>query len=61
MKILLTNHFPFQVSGSGVYVANIARSLEKKGHEVCIITPENTSVFLNLKNIKLHPVFFKYK
>ena len=61
MKILLTNHFPFQGSGSGVYVANIARSLEKKGHEVCIITPENTSVFLNLKKIKLHPVFFKYK
>lgn len=61
MRILLTNHFPFQGSGSGVYVSNIARSLEKKGHKVCIITPENTSVFSNLKNIKLHPVFFKYK
>lgn len=61
MKILLINHFPLQGSGSGVYVANIAKSLIKKGHEACIISPENTSYFSDLKGIKLHPVFFKYK
>lgn len=61
MRILLVNHFPLQGSGSGVYVANIAKSLEKKGHKTCIITPENTSAFSNLKDIKVHPVFFKYK
>lgn len=61
MKILLINHFPLQGSGSGVYVANIAKSLIKKGHEACIISPENTSDFSNLKGIKLHPVFFKHK
>lgn len=61
MRILLINHFPLQGSGSGVYVANIAKSLIKKGHEACIISPENTSHFSDLKDIKLHPVFFKYK
>ena len=61
MKILLINHFPLQGSGSGVYVANIAKSLVKKGHEACIISPENTSYFSDLKGIKLHPVFFKHK
>ena len=61
MRILLINHFPLQGSGSGVYVANIAKSLEKKGHKTCIITPENTSDFSDIKGIKLHPVFFKYK
>ena len=61
MRILLINHFPMQGSGSGVYVANIAKSLEKRGHKTCIISPENTSKFCDIKNIKLHPVFFKYK
>ncbi|MCI8486815.1 MAG: glycosyltransferase family 4 protein [Clostridia bacterium] len=61
MKILLINHFPLQGSGSGVYVSNIAKSLLKKGHEACIISPENTSHFSDLKGIKLHPVFFKHK
>lgn len=61
MRILLINHFPLQGSGSGVYVANIAKTLKKRGHETCIITPENTSHFSDLKDIKLHPVFFKYK
>lgn len=60
MKILLINHFPLQGSGSGVYIANIAKSLEKKGHKTCIITPENTSDFSDIKDIKLHPVFFKH-
>ncbi len=61
MKVLLINHFPLQGSGSGVYVANIAKSLKKRGHETCIITPENTSHFSDLKDIKLHPVFFKFQ
>lgn len=61
MRILLINHFPLQGSGSGVYVVNIAKSLIKKGHEACIITPENTSDFSDIKDIKLHPVFFKYE
>ena len=61
MRILLINHFPLQGSGSGVYVANIARSLQKKGHKTCIISPENTSNFSNIKDIKLHPVFFKHE
>jgi len=61
MKILLVNHFPLQGSGSGVYVENIAKSLQKKGHKTCIITPENTSNFSDIKDIKLHPVFFKHK
>lgn len=61
MRILLINHFPLQGSGSGVYVANIARSLKRKGHKTCIISPENTSNFSDIKDIKLHPVFFKHK
>ena len=61
MKILLTNHMPLQGSGSGAYVKNIAKSLQRKGHEVCIITPENTIETIKLEGIKLHPVYFKYK
>ena len=61
MKVLLVNHFPLQGSGSGVYVLNIARSLEKAGHKTCIITPENTTDYKKIKDIKLHPVFFKFK
>lgn len=61
LNILLVNHFPLQGSGSGSYIANIAKSLVKKGNNVCIITPENTSNFSGLKDVKLHPVFFKYE
>ena len=61
MKVLLVNHFPLQGSGSGVYVTNIAKSLQKKGHKTCIITPENTTIPSNIEEIKLHPVYFKYK
>ena len=60
MRILLINHFPLQGSGSGVYVSNIAKSLEKKGHKIRIISPENTSNFSDIDCKKLHPVFFKY-
>lgn len=59
MKILLVNHFPLRGSGSGIYVADIAKSLTKKGHEVCIIMPENTVEIDEIENVKIHPVFFK--
>lgn len=61
MRILLINHFPLVGSGSGVYVMNIAKSLEKRGHEACIIMPENTTEIMNIDNVKIHPVFFKRK
>lgn len=53
------NHFPLTGSGSGVYTKNIADSLIKKGHEICIIFPENTEVPLLQDKIKMHPVYFK--
>ena len=58
MKILLINHFPLTGSGSGVYTTNIAKSLVNKGHEVCIIMPENETNFNIGGGIKLHPVYF---
>lgn len=61
MKILLINHFPLEGSGSGSYTINIAKSLTKKGNEVCIIMPENTTKIIKLNNIKIHPVYFKDK
>ena len=60
MKILITNHFPLKGSGSGVYVTNIAKELVKKGHEVCIIMPENTLGLDKVENVKTHPVYFKH-
>ncbi len=59
MNVLLINHFPLLGSGSGVYVTNIARSLEKRGHKVCIIMPENTTKISHIDNVKIHPIFFK--
>lgn len=59
MKILLTNHFPLEGSGSGVYVENIAKNLVKQGHDVCIIMPENTTKIKKTPGIKVHPVYFK--
>lgn len=59
MRILILNHFPLAGSGSGVYVNNIAKSLVQRGHQVCIIMPENTTKISNSDNIKIHPVFFK--
>ena len=58
MKVLLINHFPLTGSGSGVYTRNIANSLTRKGHEVCIVFPENETVISDEK-FKLHPVYFK--
>lgn len=39
MRVLLTNHFPLEGSGSGIYTQNVARELVDKGHEVLVITP----------------------
>lgn len=61
MRILMINHFPLTGSGSGVYTKNIAESLIKKGHEVCIIVPENTKNLPSDESYKLHPVYFKDK
>lgn len=59
MNILLINHFPMKGSGSGIYVGDIARSLNSRGHNVCIIMPENTTEISEIENVKIHPVFFK--
>ena len=61
MKILFVNHFPLTGSGSGVYTANLAKSLTRKGYEVAIIFPENREKYEEYENIKLYPVFFKDK
>lgn len=59
MRVLLMNHFPLQGSGSGVYTINIARALVRKGHEVCIIMPENEELAeLEMNGVHLHPVYF---
>lgn len=59
MRVLLMNHFPLQGSGSRVYTVNIARALVRKGHEVCIIMPENEVLAeLDVDGIRLHPVYF---
>lgn len=59
MKILLINHFPLTGSGSGVYTQNIANSLLKKGHELCIVIPENKEIENIDENIKIFPVYFQ--
>lgn len=61
MKILLINHFPLEGSGSGVYTKNIAKSLTKRGNEVCIIMPENTKNYSLVDGVKLHPIYFTGK
>lgn len=59
MRVLMLNHFPLAGSGSGVYVHNIAKSLVQRGHQVCIVMPENTTNISCSENIKVHPVYFK--
>ena len=41
MKVLIVNHFPLEGSGSGVYTKNLAMQLNKMGHDVKVIFPEN--------------------
>ena len=57
MKVLLINHFPLEGSGSGTYTKNIALHLRKRGHEVCVIFPENRQVLM-LPGIRMFPVMF---
>ena len=59
MKVLMINHFPLEGSGSGTYTRNIAVHLQKKGHEVCIIMPENTAKYADIPDVGIIPVFFK--
>lgn len=59
MKILMTNLYPLQGSGSGVYTVNLARALVRQGHEVCVIFTENepwkdSDEF----PFKCHPIYF---
>ena len=59
MKILFVNHFPLTGSRSGVYTANLAKSLCRLGHETAIIFPENRKDYEEFDGIKLYPVFFQ--
>jgi len=40
MRVLLINHFPMTGSGSGVYVANVARELIELGHQSMVLCPD---------------------
>jgi len=61
MKVLMINHFPLDGSGSGTYTRNIAVHLQKKGHEVCIVMPENTKDFAPVPDVSIVPVYFQHK
>lgn len=58
MRILMINHFPLEGSGSGTYTKNLATQLAKRGHEVCVVLPENTTNIAQYDGVRLHPVFF---
>ena len=60
MKVLMINHFPLEGSGSGTYTRNIAVHLQKKGHEVCVIMPENTVNYAGVPDVSIIPVYFKH-
>lgn len=60
MKVLMINHFPLTGSGSGTYTRNIAVHLVKKGHEVSVVMPENTSHFSAIDDVIIYPVYFTY-
>jgi len=60
MRVLMINHFPITGSGSGTYTRNIAVHLMKKGHDVSIIMPENTTRYSVIPGVKIYPVFFSY-
>ena len=57
----MINHFPIAGSGSGTYTRNIAVHLLKKGHNVCVIMPENTVHFNSIPGVPLYPVFFTHE
>ena len=60
MKVLMINHFPISGSGSGTYTRNIAVHLMKKGHEVAVVLPENTTQFNGVPGAAMFPVFFTH-
>ena len=60
MRVLMINHFPLVGSGSGTYTRNIAVHLMKKGHEVSIVMPENSTQFGGIPGVSSYPVFFSY-
>ena len=60
MKVMMINHFPIAGSGSGTYTRNIAVHLMKKGHNVCIVLPENTAQYNGVPGAAMYPVFFTY-
>ena len=58
MRVLLTNHFPLEGSGSGIYTQNVARELTNKGHEALAITPahdEQTDFPFEVRTILFSP------
>jgi len=60
VKVLMINHFPLDGSGSGTYTRNIAVHLQKKGHEVCVVMPENTKDFAPVPDVSIVPVYFQH-
>ena len=61
MRVLILNHFPLAGSGSGTYTQNISTYLAEKGHEVCVILPENTLDFEAPNSFDVVPVYFANK
>ena len=59
MRILFINHFPLEGSGSGVYTANLAKSLARRDNETAIVFSENRKDFMHYEGVKLYPVYFK--
>ena len=59
MNVLIVNHFPPSGSGSGVYSANLARSLVKHGDKAAMVFPENRSEYEHYDGVEMYPVFFK--
>ena len=61
MKVMMINHFPLTGSGSGTYTRNVAVHLMKKGHETCIVMPENTAHFSYVPGVYIYPVYFSHE
>jgi glycosyltransferase involved in cell wall biosynthesis len=58
MRVLLTNHFPLEGSGSGIYTQNVARELTRKGHQAFVIAPaheEQTGYDFDVRTILFSP------
>jgi glycosyltransferase involved in cell wall biosynthesis len=53
MKILLANHTPLYGSGSGIYIAMLARELMLQGHDICLLTPLDKKQATFKKNLLL--------